>query len=571
MDSSELNRSKGSETLARLSDLEDRRTVGLGYPDLHRHVLTLAERGRLFIVDRPTNKDTEMHPLVRWQFRGGLPEPDRKAFLFTNPVDARGRHFHGSTLVAGLAGNREIYAIGMRRSVEEIGAAWVEAMSKPIEPVVVKDAICHDIVTTGDALRAKGAALDSMPVPISSPGWDNGAYLTAGHFITRDPDTGIQNVGNYRGQIKGPLRVGMNPSIEQRAGVYLHWLKYKERGEKMPTAIVVGCPPAVSYCSVQKVPEDMDEVAVAGGLVGTPICVTRAKTVDLLVPAESEWVIEGFIDTEYLEPEAPFGESHGYVNLCEYNAVMEVTAITRRRNPILPSFISQVTPSESSTIKRVAYEPMLLQHLRRSLGIRGVKRVSMHEPLTGVLVLIVLVLERGMSETEVWRALYGASSFHRFAGRWIVAVNDDIDPENSDAVLWAMCYRSQAQHDLKVLDRKDPGHGPRGPRDNGEAASVLVDATLKADYPPVALPAREFMERARALWSELGLPDFVPQSPWHGYSLGYWPKHLAEQARKATDGDSFDLDDRLRQHRRKDVEMNQPFEGLLDDESKQVT
>lgn len=230
-----------------------------------------------------------------------------------------------------------------------------------------------------------------------------------------------------------------------------------------------------------------------------------------------------------------------------------------------------MTPSESSTIKRVAYEPMLLQHLRRSLGIRGVKRVSMHEPLTGVLVLIVLVLERGTSETEVWRALYGASSFHRFAGRWIVAVNDDIDPENSDAVLWAMCYRSQAQRDLKVLDRKDPGHGPRGPRDNGEAASVLVDATLKADYPPVALPAREFMERARALWSELGLPDFVPQSPWHGYSLGYWPKHLAEQARKATDGDSFDLDDRLRQHRRKDVEINQPFEGLLDDETKQVT
>src|SRR5487761_2263008 len=129
MDSSELNRSKGSETLARLSDLEDRRTVGLAYPDLHRHILTLAERGRLFLVDRPINKDTEMHPLVRWQFRGGLAEPQRKAFFFTHPVDAKGREFHGSVLVGGLAGNREIYSIGMGVPVPEIGPTWVRAMA----------------------------------------------------------------------------------------------------------------------------------------------------------------------------------------------------------------------------------------------------------------------------------------------------------------------------------------------------------------------------------------------------------------------------------------------------------
>ena len=283
MDSNNLSHSPSSEDLERFADP---RTTGLGYPDLHRHIIALAERNRLFIVDRPTNKDTEMHPLVRWQFRGGLPERERKAFLFTHPIDSRGRRFQGATLVAGLAGNREIYAIGMGMPVEDIGAAWVRAMASPLKPVLVNDAICHDVVLVGEALRVVGASLDSMPVPISSPGWDNGAYLTAGHFITRDPETGVQNVGNYRGQIKGPLRVGMNPSIEQRAGIYPHWLKYKSRGEKMPTAIVVGCPPAISYCSVQKVPEDVDELAVAGALVGTPICVTRAKTVDLLVPAE---------------------------------------------------------------------------------------------------------------------------------------------------------------------------------------------------------------------------------------------------------------------------------------------
>lgn len=540
--------------------LADPRTGKLPYPDLHRHILTLAERGRLFVVERAINKDSEMHPLVRWQFRGGLPEPDRKAFLFTHPVDARGRNFHGSVLIGGLAGNREIYSIGMGVPLAEIGATWVRAMANPIPPVIVDDAVCHDIVVTGDALRQSGAALDGIPVPISTPGWDNAPYFNAGHFISKDPDTGIQNLGNYRGQLKALLRVGMNPSVEQRAGIYLHWEKYKARGQKMPAAIVCGCPPAVAYTSVQKVAEDTDELAVAGGLVGAPIRVTRAKTVDLLVPAEAEWVVEGYIDTEYLEPEAPFGESHGYVNLSEYNAFMDVTAITRRRNPVLTSFISQVTPSESSCIKRVAYEPMVLNHLTRALGIQGIKRVSMHEPLTSVTALIIIVVERDMPETEVWRALYGASQMHRFAGRWVVAVNEDIDPENSDAVWWAISYRAQAQHDLKILDRKDPGHGPRAPRDNGEHASVLVNATLKGKYPPVALPKREYMERARELWKELGLPDFTPAPPWQGYDLGFWPETHEEHARQAVAGDYFKLDDWLRERRRSDVKMNQAID-----------
>ncbi len=223
----------------------------------------------------------------------------------------------------------------------------------------------------------------------------------------------------------------------------------------------------------------------------------RAKTVDLLVPAEAEIVIEGFINTELLEPEAPFGELHGYVNLQEYNAFMDVTAITRRKNPILTSFISQVTPSESSVIRRAAMEPVFLHHLASALGIRGVKRVAMHEPLTSLYAVIAIQFERGAPETEIWRGLYAASALHRFAGKWIIAVDEDIDPENADALFWAMSYRCQPQYDLKVLDHKDPGHGPRGPRDGGKSAAVLVNATLKGDFAPVALPKREFMENAK--------------------------------------------------------------------------
>ncbi|MDP3769260.1 MAG: UbiD family decarboxylase, partial [Dehalococcoidia bacterium] len=318
-----------------------------GYPDLHDHVEALDKAGLLIVVDRTINKDTEMHPLVRWQFRGGIPEEDRKAFLFTNVTDSKGRRFDIPVLVCGLAGNRAIYSLGMGCAIDEIRDTWIRAMTHPIPPRLVEVAPCHEIVYAGADLL-NGHGLDDIPVPISTPGWDNAPYTSSSHFITKDPETGTQNMGNYRGQIKAPDRMGMNTSIELRTGGYVHWLKWKALGKPMPCAVVLGCPPAVSFTAVQKLPETSDELHVTGGLIGGPLNVVRAKTVDLVVPAEAEIVIEGYVSTEFLEPEAPFGESHGHVNLQEYNGYLDVTAITRRRNAVLTSWVSQVTPSESS-------------------------------------------------------------------------------------------------------------------------------------------------------------------------------------------------------------------------------
>jgi 4-hydroxy-3-polyprenylbenzoate decarboxylase len=350
----------------------------------------------------------------------------------------------------------------------------------------------------------------------------------------------------------------MNPSVELRAGIYAHWEKCRARGVPLPCAVVVGCPPVISYASVQKLASDLDELAVAGAIAGGPINVVRAKTVDLLVPAEAEIVIEGLINTEFLEPEAPFGESHGYVNLQEYNAFMDVTAITRRRHPILTSFISQVTPSESSVIRKVAMEPVFLHYLQSALAIRGVRQVAMHEPLTSLYAVIAIQFARGTSEFEIWRALHGAACLHRFAGKWLVAVDEDIEPGNADALLWAMSYRCQPQYDLQLVPHKDPGHGPRGPRDGGETAAVLINATLKGTFAPVALPAREFMEHAKAIWQRLGLPPLKPEPPWHGYDLGHWPEELARQARMAVESDYFSLGREISNERRSDVAMNEP-------------
>src|SRR5579884_3726311 len=101
------------------------------YPDLHEHVRALKKAGLLITVDRAINKDTEMHPLVRWQFRGGIEEKDRRAFLFTNVVDSKGRKYDIPVLVGALAANREIYRLGMGCELEEVNEVWQRALAKP--------------------------------------------------------------------------------------------------------------------------------------------------------------------------------------------------------------------------------------------------------------------------------------------------------------------------------------------------------------------------------------------------------------------------------------------------------
>jgi 4-hydroxy-3-polyprenylbenzoate decarboxylase len=527
------------------------------YADLHDHLKSLDEQGLLLTVDIPICKDTEMHPLVRWQYRGRIPEEDRKAFLFTNVTDQKGRRYDIPVVVGALGANARVYGIGLGCAPEDADAKWAAAIANPIPPCEIVDAPCQEVVISGPDLDRPEAGLAALPVPISTPGWDNAPYFSTSNFITRDPDTGVQNLGNYRGMIKASNRLAMNPSIDNQAGGFRHWEKYKRRGERMPCAVVVGGPPVVSYTAAFKVPPSMDELTVAGGLVGAPINVVRAKTVDLLVPAEAEIVVEGYVDTEFLEPEGPFGENHGHVNMQEYNAFMDVTAITRRRDAILTSYVGQVPPSEGSSMRRPAQQFAFLRHLTEALAIRGVTRVSTHQPLTGNRKIIFVLFERRAARTEIWRALYGLASLQASSGKIIVALNDDIDPENMDAVLWAIAFRAKPHLDMVILPNQDQGHGPRdivrGPIDS----ALLIDATLKHDFPPVSLPRREYMEHARVIWEErLGLPKLEPEAPWYGYSLGAWTDELEAEAQRAVTGDFWETGKIHAQRRRNDVQMN---------------
>jgi 4-hydroxy-3-polyprenylbenzoate decarboxylase len=154
------------------------------------------------------------------------------------------------------------------------------------------------------------------------------------------------------------------------------------------------------------------------------------------------------------------------------------------------------------------------------------------------------------SESEVWRALFTASTFHQGVGKITVAVDMDIDPENLDAVMWAMCYRMKPHLDVQIFKGLEKGHAPpfSGASDSQDVASLhdpadesalLVNAILREPYPPISLPKREYMEKAKEIWEGLGLPPLRPQAPWYGYSLGQWDEELEKEAERAVQGDHF--------------------------------
>jgi 4-hydroxy-3-polyprenylbenzoate decarboxylase len=145
----------------------------------------------------------------------------------------------------------------------------------------------------------------------------------------------------------------------------------------------------------------------------------------------------------------------------------------------------------------------------------------MHEPFTNLRKVIFLQFAPNTPQTEVWRGLEGAATLQAQCGKLVIAVSEDIDPENADAVFWSLAYRSNFNEDVLVTPHRAAGHGPKSNRPATEG-TLLIDATLKHVMPPLALPRRDYMLHAKEIWQELGLPRLSPRSPWHGYELGDW-------------------------------------------------
>ncbi len=518
------------------------------YKDLREYIQILEEKGKLFRIKKEINKDTELHPVVRWQFRG-LPEKERRAFLFEKCIDVKGKKYNTPVLVAAHAPSREIYAMAMMCRPEEIMPKWAKAQLHPIKPKTVSSGPVQEEIHIGDNLLEHGG-LEEFPIPISTPGFDNAPYFTAANWVSKDPDTGIYNIGNYRGMVKDKLKAGCSNLLPQH--LRMHREKYKEKGlPVMPAAVVMGPTPNIALVAVTKFPYGVSEYDVAGGIAGEPQELVKCQTIDLEVPANAEIVIEGEIPTDYLEREGPFGEYTGYIGRGRPSVSLNVTCITHRKKPIWNAFLSQFPPSESSLLTRLGLDATFYKFLKYDLSLPNLVDVGFHDESGGRQFCVISL--KKPSQPEAWKALNGAMSLMPGFGKVIIAVDDDIDPRDPDAIIWALCFRMQPDRDIRVTPGKVTGLDPsavhpeeaRKIKERPPTSGLMINATRKWDYPPVSLPKKEFMERARQIWEEEGLPPLAQTSPWHGYSLGFWTEEDEQEAELALKGEHYKTGEKL--------------------------
>lgn len=473
----------------------------MAYPDLRAYLATLQERGKLKRVRKEVDKDWEIAAVCRQLFYK-LPPERRPALMFEN---VKG---YDVPVVAGVLGaSRQVYAIGLESdSVEGINRKWDQALEKPIPPRIVKEGPCKQNILVGDKVN-----ILKLPVPTWTVGHDPAPFFTSPYVITKDPDTGVRNVGTYRMQVKGPNKTGF--LIGGRQDAAFHIRKNEELNRPTPVAVVIGADPSIGYVSVSKMSEALDEFAVAGALRGEPVDLVPCETVPLEVPATAEIVLEGEIPPRVREKEGPFGEYTGYMGPAGDQPVFLIRCMTFRNKPIYQAFISQRPPSESSCIRGVGREWPLYKHLRYILRI-PVQEVRLKE--AGGSGAYVVVSLKKQFEGQVKQVIHGIWSLRTGFGKFTVVVDDDIDIWDDFAIDWALSWRVRPDRDIYIerdvqavgLDPSiAPPSVPQHDPQRDVSSRVAIDATKKHDYPAVSLPPKEHLDLVAESWKEYGIED----------------------------------------------------------------
>lgn len=522
------------------------------FADIREYLDFLEQRGRLFRIKREVVKETELLPLVRLQFRG-LPEEERGAFLFERITDVKGRKYEGRVGAAVYGASRQMFAWGMEcDNPDDIYERWRQALERAVPPVLVPTGPVQEEVHSGNELEQLG--MDEFPVPVEEPGF-SGTIRTTNQFITKDPQTGIRNVGTYSGHMRARNRLMCAIGPVHHARLF-HWRSAREKGIPLPAAIVIGAIPVIAYVGSVNIPYGVDELAVAGGLIGKPIELVRCKTVDIEVPASAEIVIEGEISTEVGEPYSAFGEYPGYMMMeSRSNAVMKINCITHRKNPIFTPILVGLPPSDNHILQRYTTECVYYGYLKYECNLPMVLDLAFHESGSGWNYCVVRMKKSHRSQP--WQALYAVAGRDPGIGKIVIVVDEDINPRDPDMVNWALSYSMQPARDVKIITGRVPRLDPSGlslevkgeersfPPPTG-CSAMLIDATRKWPYPPVALPKKEFMERATKIWKEEGLPDLRLRPPWHGTTLGLWGDDEEENARLMVQGNYHKLGEKMK-------------------------
>jgi UbiD family decarboxylase len=416
---------------------------------------------------------------------------------------------HQTPLVVGVLGKRNLYgmALGVQPTFKEIYNKWQDAFKNPIKPILVKTGPCKEVT-----LEEINLYEDPFPVPR----WhvlDGGPYLGTFHLvISKDPESGWINCGMYRNQILTKDRLGcqiVNPGQHLRKNLE----KWKRRGEPMPVAIAIGVNPCLSLVAATKIPEEMDEYDIAGGLMGSPVEVVRAETSDLMVPAYAEIILEGEIPVDDHHPqEGPFGETPGYMGETNTHVnYIRVKKVTHRRNPIFQGTYEGKPPNESALILLYSRTMFLYNHLILS-GIQGVKNICITYASRGFHTIVSIQKQYPGHARDVMSNVLGCPGLNC---KHCVIVDEDIDPWDSFQVEWAIATRVQADRDIDIIKNgKSSGFdASQVPSRRGWSSWLGIDATKPVEeyaregkrFPHSSEPSDELLMKVRARWKDYGL------------------------------------------------------------------
>lgn len=352
-----------------------------------------------------------------------------------------------------------------------------------------------------------GVNLHTFPAPKWRSG-DGGRYLGTGTLcVTRDPDTGSINVGTARVMIHDDTHVFFRVSAGKDAR--RHFERARERKERLPIAISCGHDPSLLMVGGLNIPYGVCEYDVWGGLTGEALDVIETPLHKLPVPAYAEIVLEGEVLPEHTAPEGPFGEWSGYYSRsAREEPLIEVQATYHRDAPVLLGIASSRPPSELTTFWAF-FRSALLWHQLEEAGVGPIHGVWCHPAGGTRLFVTIAVRQRHPGHARQVLMAAAALPAGAYMGRYFIVTDDDIDPTDIDAVLWALGTRSDPQRDADLIRGAwggplDPAVGPEA---QGLNSRLLIDACRPyagdAGAPPVAGYSDEERARAQAIWDAL--------------------------------------------------------------------
>lgn len=496
------------------------------YSDLSSFIEDLDRRGQLKRINAEVDPILEISEITDRVSQ--LPAAGEVVPPATDPVHGkRGGHalvfenVRGSEMPAAinLFGSYERMRLALGCEDFEELAARVQTMIKPeipttlmdkvkklpelakmagFGPKVIKTGICQQVVRTDEADVTRLPVIQCWPE-------DAGRYITFGGMYTKDPDTGIRNVGMYRAQLFGPKMTAMHWHMHHDgAGNHRKWAK---RGEPMPLAIVFGGESVLPYAATAPLPPDVSELMFAGFLNGKGIELVRCQTIDMEVPANAEIVIEGLVHPTEKVFEGPFGDHTGYYSLGDDYPRYDITAITHRRKPVYPTTIVGRPPQEDYYLGK-ATERIFLPLLRIIVP----DIVDYHLPMFGAFhncVFIKIRKEYPMQARKVMSAIWGAGQM-AFT-KLIIVVDDDVNVHNEQDVLFHMLANWDPRRDtmmvdgpIDILDHASPYYGT-GSKMGIDATRKIAGEGIIREWPGRTVMSEEIRELVERRWSEYGL------------------------------------------------------------------